>query len=152
MPRRKPIARRTPICWRRSTTERALTTPSAATPTISPRPMKPSIRRSNVRLAETASASTFLAASACIPLARKAASSDFAVATESTPGLSAKRCTVGVTRAPKAAASVDCDVQMPIIVSGARSESTPMTVRTTLFPLWGSVTTTSMGENVLSSR
>ena len=33
---RKPIARMTPICWRRSTTARALMTPSAATPDEEP--------------------------------------------------------------------------------------------------------------------
>ena len=37
--------------------------------------MNPSIRRSNVRLAETASASSFWSESACMPLARKADSS-----------------------------------------------------------------------------
>jgi hypothetical protein len=46
---RKPIARSTPICCRRSTTARAVTTPSAATPTINPRPMNPMIRRSRQR-------------------------------------------------------------------------------------------------------
>ena len=132
--RRNPMARRTPICWRRSTTERAQTTPSAATPTIRPRPMKPSISRSNVRLADTASARTFLTASACMPLARNADSSVLAVLTESAPGASAKRWTVGTARSPNAEAIVVCDVQRPVIVSGERSESTPMTVRCALRP------------------
>jgi hypothetical protein len=39
-----PSARRTPICWRRSTTERKAITPTAATPTKRPSPMKPWIR------------------------------------------------------------------------------------------------------------
>ena len=40
----------TPICCRRSTTARALMTPSAATPTSSPRPMNPWISRLNVTM------------------------------------------------------------------------------------------------------
>ena len=73
--RLKPIARRTPICWRRSTTARALITPRAATPTIRPRPMNPSISRLNVQLAATASSSSLSSESACRPDARNADSS-----------------------------------------------------------------------------
>ena len=90
IPRLKPIARSTPICWRRSTTARALITPSAATPTIRPRPMKPWMIRLSVRLAATASSTTFWIDSACIPFARKADSSFVAVSAGSTPGASAK--------------------------------------------------------------
>ena len=79
MRRRKPIARMTPICCLRSTTARALMTPSAATPTTRPSPMNPWINRLNVRLAATASSTTCWIDSASSPLARKAVSSSAAV-------------------------------------------------------------------------
>jgi hypothetical protein len=90
IPRRKPIARSTPICWRRSTTARALITPRAATPTIRPSPMKPWIRRLIVRFADIMSLSTFSIDSACIPFGRNADSSFVAVSSGSTPAPSAK--------------------------------------------------------------
>ena len=74
--RRKPIARRTPICWRRSTTARALITPRAATPTIRPRPMKPLISRLKVQArGDGVVRASFETASACMPFARNADSS-----------------------------------------------------------------------------
>ncbi len=43
-PRWNPIARSTPICCRRSTTERNAITPTAAMPTNNPSPMNPCTR------------------------------------------------------------------------------------------------------------
>ena len=112
--RRKPIARRTPICWRRSTTARAVITPSAATPTISPRPMKPSISRSKVssrrpRRRAASAASRPACRSRGTPT-RAASPSPSA----STPGRSAKRCVVGSDAvAEDRARASRCDVQMP---------------------------------------
>ena len=84
--RRNPIARITPICCRRSTTARALMTPSAATPTTRPSAMKPWISRLNVRLAATASSTTPCIDCASRPFARKADSSRAAALSGSTPG------------------------------------------------------------------
>ena len=86
MPRRKPIERSTPICCRRSTTARALITPSAATPTISPRPMKPRISMLSVYEAPVASSSVLRTDSASMPFSRNARSSFRAAASGSTPG------------------------------------------------------------------
>lgn len=149
--RRKPIARSTPICWRRSTTARALMTPSAATPTISPSPMKPSISRLNVRLERTASFMSLRTESACMPLARNADSIRLAAASALTPGRSANQWPVGATRPGNAAAALAWEVQIPAMSIGTVSASTPMTVRRTRRPVCGSRTSRGIGSNVLSS-
>ena len=62
-----PIARSIPICWRRSTTVRNAITPSAAMPTISPSPMKPSNRYWNERDVDAWSSISLSIEFACTP-------------------------------------------------------------------------------------
>jgi hypothetical protein len=60
---------------RRSTTDRALMKPRAATPITRPSPRKPRIRHWKVNDADTASCSAALCVVASMPLSRRAASS-----------------------------------------------------------------------------
>ena len=52
----------------------------------------------------------------------------------------------------KARSSVLCEVEIPAISSGVVSERIPITVSSTVCPVWGSRTSIGIGSNVPSSK
>ena len=145
------MARSMPICTRRSTTERAAMTPSAAMPTTRPRPMKPWMRRLNVRFSAVRSRTIFSSEVACTPCSSNSSSSAVAISSARDGSFS----TISYPRYGSSTGASRCNVACPVTTVGAKnaeSSITPITRRRSIRCSDESYTSTYTSGSTSSSR